>query len=57
MSTRFDLRPDATGWTVFDQWTGVTVVLAHIPQDGLTRSDALDLVRLLNRRAARAVLQ
>lgn len=51
MTRCYDLRQDAEGWTVFDVWTGETVVIALVPQAGLLPIDAAELVSLLNRRA------
>jgi len=33
---RYDTRRDRTGWTVFDRWTGQTVVLGRCEQAGLS---------------------
>ena len=52
---RYDLRADAEGWTVFDLWTGETVVIAGVLQTGLLPSDAAELVSMLNRRAAQGM--
>jgi hypothetical protein len=48
MPPHFDLKRDATGWTVFDRWTGRPVVIAQVLQAGLSFVDADDLVRKLN---------
>jgi hypothetical protein len=50
MSAHFDLRRDAAGWTVFDRWTGKTVVLGLTAQIGLAFANAEELVRKLNER-------
>ena len=50
MSAHFDLRRDGAGWTVFDRWTGKTVVIGSVPQLGLALADAEELVRKLNAR-------
>ena len=60
MPSQFDLRRDATGWTVFDRWTGQPVVIGLVSQSGLNLAEAEDLVRRLNGRSDgddRTVLQ
>jgi hypothetical protein len=60
MTERFCIRPDPTGFRVFDVWTGETVVIAMTLQDGLSREDAEHTAAMLNRRADggdRAALQ
>lgn len=57
MADRFSVRPDPSGFSVYDQWTGDTVVLAMTPQDGLSREDADHTAAMLNQRAQRLVLQ
>jgi len=57
MSERFGIRPDPRGFSVYDLWTGETVVIAMTPQDGLSREDAEHTARMLNQRALRMVLQ
>jgi hypothetical protein len=49
LKQRFHLRPDRTGWTVYDIWTGEPVALALLVQSGLAHEDALELAELLNR--------
>lgn len=49
MLARYDLRPDALGWTVYDIWTGWPAVIRGAEQVGLDVEDADDLVDLLNR--------
>jgi hypothetical protein len=51
MTDRFSIRPDATGFSVYDLWTGETVIIAMTPQDGLSREDADHTAALMNRRA------
>ena len=48
---RFVLRPDPSGWTVFEVWTGKPAEIAGAPQRGLSDVDADHMVKLLNRRA------
>jgi hypothetical protein len=48
---RFQMRPDNDGWTVFDNCTGLAVVIMSVAQTGLTLMDADELVELLQRRA------
>jgi hypothetical protein len=57
MSERFAVRPDHTGFSVYDLWTGETVVIAMSPQDGLSRQDAEHTAAMFNKRAERTVLQ
>ena len=60
MAQQFDVRRDPAGWTVFDRWTGETVVLAHTRQEGLTWNEASDVLRRLQSRGGdgdRKVLQ
>ena len=33
MAPQFDLRRDAAGWTVFDRWTGQTVIIEQVRQE------------------------
>lgn len=51
MPQQFDLRRDGGGWTVFDRFTGQTVILNHARQQGLTWAEATDVVRRLQSRA------
>lgn len=48
MTARFSIRPDATGWTVFDVWTGLPVEIAGAVQVGLDVEAADDLADLLS---------
>lgn len=48
MTIRYDARQDSRGWTVFDRWTGHTVVLGGAAQAELPRTDAEALVQRLN---------
>jgi hypothetical protein len=60
MQQQFDLKRDAAGWTVFDRWTGETVVLAHARQEHLTWTEASDVLRRLQSRGGegdRRILQ
>ena len=50
---RFAVRPDATGWTVFELWTGNPAVIATVPQTGLSEDDARHTAGLLNSQARR----
>lgn len=50
MSAHFDVKRDAAGWTVFDRWTGKTVVIGLVPQVGLALANAEELMRKLNER-------
>ena len=55
MADRYDLREDDEGLTVFDLWTGQTVVIANVEQTGLLPIDAAELVTRLNLRAAQGM--
>ena len=60
MTQQFDLKRDATGWTVFDRWTGETVVLACARQEGLTWPEASEVLQRLQSRSGdgdRQILQ
>lgn len=50
---RFVFRPDATGFSVIDTWTGDPAEFATVPQTGISEEDARDIAELLNRRAIR----
>ena len=52
MANRYDLRQDDEGLTVFDLWTGETVVIAGVVQTALVTMDAVELVTRLNQRSA-----
>ena len=40
-ATRFKVQRHGAGWVVIDVWTGLPARLAHTPQAGLTRRQAL----------------
>jgi hypothetical protein len=46
---RYDMRPDAVGWTIFDVITGRPVVLEDVVLAELELEAADELVDLLNR--------
>lgn len=48
MIVRFDIRPDADGWSIFDRTTGDPAVVEGVTSIGLTRADADDIADLLN---------
>jgi hypothetical protein len=50
---RFALRPDPSGWTVVELWTGKPAVVAGLPQTGLSEADAKHTAGLLNKSARR----
>ena len=50
---RYALRSDATGWTVFELWTGNPATVAGVPQTGLSEADAKHMAGLLNTQARR----
>jgi hypothetical protein len=49
MKTRYNIKSDATGWTVYDISTGLPAEINGAIQIGLTVEDADDLADLLNR--------
>jgi hypothetical protein len=51
MRSRYDLREDPFGWTVFDRFTGWPVVVAGAQQSGLNIQDADEMVEILDRLA------
>ena len=60
MTVQFEARRDSRGWTVFDRWTGKTVVLRRMRQAGLSWPEAEALADRLNRRRLsgdRSILQ
>lgn len=48
MSIRYGIREDDAGWSVYDVWTGETVVIELEVQSGLEIQDADDLADKLN---------
>ncbi len=50
---RFVLRPDPSGWTIVEVWTGQPAVMAGAPQIGLSEADAKHTAGLLNKGARR----
>jgi hypothetical protein len=56
MSARYDIREDVTGWSVYDVWTGQTVVLDDAKQIFTEIQDADDVADLLNYLAAQGEL-
>jgi hypothetical protein len=60
VALQYEARRDRQGWTVFDRWTGKTVVLDHALRSGLSWLDAEALIDWLNRRGQqghRGILQ
>jgi hypothetical protein len=49
MATRYDIKPDPNGWTVYDVTTHLPAEVNGCIQVGLTTDDADDLADLLNR--------
>lgn len=45
------MRSDDHGWTVFDNWTGLPVVIAGVEQARIGLQDAIELRELLQGRA------
>ena len=53
MNDRYLVRPDSSGFSVYDIWTGETAVIAMTPQTGLSKEDAEHTAQLLNSRTER----
>jgi hypothetical protein len=53
MLRRYAIRRDRQGFSVFDVWTGEVAVIAMTPLNQLSRPDAEEAAKLLNRRAGR----
>ncbi len=53
MTDRYLVRPDGSGFCVYDIWTGEPAIIAMTPQTGLPREDAEHTAALLNTRAGR----
>lgn len=51
MQSRYDLREDPNGWTVFDKFTGWPVVVGGRQQSGLDIVDADELAEILDKMA------
>jgi len=51
LASRYDIREDNDGWTVFDIFTGQPVVIGLVPQVGLDIQDADELAELLDHKA------
>ena len=50
---RYRIRPDASGWTVYEVWTGEPALVASKAQTGLSEDDARHTASLLNSRTRR----
>ena len=50
---RYALRPDGTGWTVIEIWTGKPAMAGGVAQTHLTEDDAQHMLKLLNSQARR----
>lgn len=48
MENRFAIRPDPGGFSVYDQTTGETLVIATARQSGLSRKDAEHTAAVFN---------
>jgi hypothetical protein len=60
MRDRYIVRPDASGFSVVDLWTGERAVIAMTPQGEMSKEDADHTAEMLNtraRRGDRSVLQ
>ena len=60
MAGQYDIRRDRAGWTVFDRWTGMTVILDWAEKSGMSYPEAKVLAAALNRRGSagdRSILQ
>ena len=49
MAARYDIKPDDSGWTVYDTATSQAAAVNGVTQSGLSLEDADDLADLLNR--------
>jgi len=45
---RYDIRPDAGGWTIYDRQTNQPATVEGHPTVGLARADAEEIADLLN---------
>ena len=52
-TSRYAIRPDAEGFSVYDVWTGQPLQLAMVAQTGLSAEDAEHTARLFNERVER----
>ena len=50
---RYALRPDGTGLTVIEIWTGKPAMAGGVAQTGLSEDDAQHMLKLLNVQARR----
>jgi hypothetical protein len=50
---RYALRPDGTGWTVIEIWTGKPAMAGGMAQTALSEDDAQHMLKLLNNQARR----
>lgn len=48
MTLQYETRRDDAGWTVFDRWTGMIVILNRVPLVGLPAFLADEFVERLN---------
>ena len=48
MTLQYEARRDEAGWTVFDRWTGMTVILNRVRLTGLAAFMSEDIVERLN---------
>ncbi|MCX7586729.1 hypothetical protein [Phenylobacterium sp. 58.2.17] len=48
MTLQYEARRDEAGWTVFDRWTGMTVILSRVRLAGLSALMAEEIVERLN---------
>jgi len=53
MTERYVVRPDASGFSVVDLWTGERAVIAMTPQSEMSKEDADHTAEMLNTRARR----
>lgn len=53
MTDRYIVRPDASGYSVVDLWTGERAVIAMTPQSEMSKEDAEHTAAMLNTRARR----
>jgi hypothetical protein len=53
MTDRYIVRPDASGFSIVDLWTGELAVIAMTAQSEMSKEDADHTAEMLNTRARR----
>jgi hypothetical protein len=51
MTDRYIIRPDPSGFSVIDMWTGERAIIASTPQSEMSKEDADHTAAMLNTRA------